>query len=193
MQVIESILADAAQIAVLRRDIHAHPELCFQEKRTSDLIAKQLTEWGIPIHRGMGTTGIVAILKNGSSDRAVGLRADIDALPITEHNQFAHKSTEPGKMHMRAATTAIPRCCSPPPSTWPSSAQLPDRHRLPDLPALSPKRRWRARGQNDQGRDLRQVPDGGGVRRPRLAGHESRPVRTTRPARRSPRATSSGS
>jgi len=99
MQVIESILADAAQIAALRRDIHAHPELCFQEKRTSDLIAEQLTAWGIPIHRGMGTTGIVAILKNGSSDRAIGLRADMDALPITEHNQFAHKSTEAGKMH----------------------------------------------------------------------------------------------
>ncbi len=99
MQVIESILADAAQIAALRRDIHAHPELCFQEKRTSDLIARQLAEWGIPIHRGLGGTGVVAILKNGTSERAVGLRADIDALPITEHNQFAHKSTEPGKMH----------------------------------------------------------------------------------------------
>ncbi|MEO7056069.1 MAG: M20 aminoacylase family protein [Caldimonas sp.] len=99
MQVIESILADAAQIAALRRDIHAHPELCFQEERTSDLIARQLTEWGVPIHRGLGKTGIVAIFKNGSSDRAVGLRADIDALPITEFNTFDHKSTTPGKMH----------------------------------------------------------------------------------------------
>ena len=71
MQVIESILADAAEIAALRRDLHAHPELCFQEQRTSDLIAKQLTDWGIPIHRGLGTTGVVAILKNGTSDRAV--------------------------------------------------------------------------------------------------------------------------
>jgi amidohydrolase len=99
MQVIESILADAAQISALRRDIHAHPELCFQEERTSDLIAKQLTEWGVPIHRGMGKTGIVAIFKNGTSDRAVGLRADMDALPITEFNTFDHKSTTPGKMH----------------------------------------------------------------------------------------------
>ena len=99
MQVIESILADAAQISALRRDIHAHPELCFQEGRTSDLIAKQLTEWGVPIHRGMGKTGIVAIFKNGTSDRAVGLRADMDALPITEFNTFEHKSTTPGKMH----------------------------------------------------------------------------------------------
>ena len=99
MQVIESILADAAQIAAVRRDLHAHPELCFEERRTADVIAKQLTDWGVPIHRGMGTTGIVAIFKNGSSDRAVGLRADIDALPITEFNTFEHKSTVPGKMH----------------------------------------------------------------------------------------------
>ncbi len=99
MQVIESILADAAQISALRRDIHAHPELCFQEERTSDLIARQLTEWGVPIHRGLGKTGIVAIFKNGTSDRAVGLRADMDALPITEFNTFEHKSTTPGKMH----------------------------------------------------------------------------------------------
>ena len=74
MQLIESILADAASIATLRRDIHAHPELCFEEQRTSDLIAKALTEWGIPVHRGLGTTGVVGIIKNGSSDRAVGLR-----------------------------------------------------------------------------------------------------------------------
>ena len=99
MQLIESILADAAGIAALRRDIHAHPELCFQEARTSDLIAKALTDWGIPVHRGLGKTGVVGIVKNGSSSRAVGLRADIDALPITEHNRFAHASTHPGKMH----------------------------------------------------------------------------------------------
>ena len=99
MQLIESILADAASIATLRRDIHAHPELCFEEQRTSDLIAKALTEWGIPVHRGLGTTGVVGIVKNGASDRAVGLRADIDALPMTERNRFAHASTYPGKMH----------------------------------------------------------------------------------------------
>jgi len=99
MKLIESILADAASIAAVRRDIHAHPELCFEEIRTADVIARQLTEWGIPIHRGLGKTGVVAILKNGTSARAVGLRADIDALPMTEHNQFAHASRHPGKMH----------------------------------------------------------------------------------------------
>jgi amidohydrolase len=99
MFAIDSILADAASIATLRRDIHAHPELCFEEKRTSDLIAKALTDWGIPIHRGMGTTGVVGIVKSGTSSRAVGLRADIDALPMTEHNQFPHASKHAGKMH----------------------------------------------------------------------------------------------
>ena len=99
MQLIESILADAASITALRRDIHAHPELCFQEQRTSDLIAQALTDWGIPVHRGMGKTGVVGIIKNGTSGRALGLRADIDALPVTERNQFAHASKHPGKMH----------------------------------------------------------------------------------------------
>jgi hippurate hydrolase len=99
MQLIEPILADVAAIQAIRRDIHAHPELCFQEERTADVIAKALTDWGIPIHRGLGKTGVVGIVKNGSSDRAVGLRADIDALPMTEHNSFAHASQHPGKMH----------------------------------------------------------------------------------------------
>ena len=120
MQVIESILADAAQIAALRRDIHAHPELCFQEKRTADLIAKQLTEWGIPIHRGMGTTGVVGIVKNGTSERAVGLRADMDALPMTELNT-SRTPADPARC-TPAATTATPRCCWRRPSTWPSTA-----------------------------------------------------------------------
>jgi len=99
MNLIESILADAASVTALRRDIHAHPELCFEEVRTADLIAKALTDWGIPVHRGLGKTGVVGIVKNGSSDRAVGLRADIDALPMTEHNHFAHRSQHTGKMH----------------------------------------------------------------------------------------------
>ncbi|MEY3271755.1 MAG: amidohydrolase [Pseudomonadota bacterium] len=99
MNLLEPILADAAEIARIRRDIHAHPELCFQEERTADVIAKALTDWGIPIHRGLGKTGVVGIVKAGTSPRAVGLRADIDALPMTEHNRFAHASRHPGKMH----------------------------------------------------------------------------------------------
>ncbi|OYY63026.1 MAG: amidohydrolase [Burkholderiales bacterium 28-67-8] len=99
MPIIDSIAAQAAAMTALRRDLHAHPELCFEEQRTSDLIADQLTDWGIPIYRGLGKTGVVAILKNGSSTRAVGLRADIDALPMSERNTFAHASRHPGKMH----------------------------------------------------------------------------------------------
>ena len=62
MKLIDTILTDAASIAAIRKDIHAHPELCFQEVRTADVVAQQLTDWGIPIHRGMGTTGVVGIV-----------------------------------------------------------------------------------------------------------------------------------
>ncbi|MBT2321942.1 amidohydrolase [Variovorax paradoxus] len=99
MKLIDSLVTQAAGIAAVRRDLHAHPELCFQEVRTADVVAAKLTEWGIPIHRGLGTTGVVAIVKNGSSPRAVGLRADMDALPVTELNTFAHASQHAGKMH----------------------------------------------------------------------------------------------
>jgi amidohydrolase len=99
MTLIEPILAGVAGIQTLRRDIHAHPELGFQEERTSDLIAETLSGWGIPVHRGLGRTGVVGIVKNGSSSRAVGLRADIDALPVTEHNTFTHASVHRGRMH----------------------------------------------------------------------------------------------
>src|SRR3984885_14130589 len=99
MKVIDSIRAEAATMQALRRDIHAHPELCFQERRTSELIAGALSSWGIPVHRGLGKTGVVGIVKGGDGARAVGLRADIDALPVTEHNTFAHASVNPGRMH----------------------------------------------------------------------------------------------
>ncbi|MBP3979653.1 MAG: amidohydrolase [Gammaproteobacteria bacterium] len=102
MNVIDSIVTQSASIAAVRRDIHAHPELCFEEVRTADLVAQKLTEWGIPIHRGLGKTGVVGIVKGrdgGASGRAIGLRADMDALPIQEFNTFAHASQHHGKMH----------------------------------------------------------------------------------------------
>ncbi len=99
MKIIDSIASQAADMAVIRRDIHAHPELCFQEVRTADIVAKKLTEWGIPIHRGLGGTGVVGIVKQGTSDRAIGLRADMDALPMQEFNTFSHASQSSGKMH----------------------------------------------------------------------------------------------
>jgi amidohydrolase len=99
MKLIDSLVEQAPGIAALRREIHSHPELCFEEVRTADLVARKLTEWGIPIHRGLGTTGVVGIVKNGTSSRAVGLRADMDALPVTELNTFPHASKIVGKMH----------------------------------------------------------------------------------------------
>ena len=99
MNIIDSIVGHAAEIQAVRRDIHAHPELCFEEQRTADVIAAKLAEWGIPVHRGLGGTGVVGIVRNGTSSRAVGLRADIDALPMTEHNTFAHASRHVGRMH----------------------------------------------------------------------------------------------
>ena len=99
MHLIPDIVQQRSSLEALRRDLHAHPELCFNEFRTADLVAAKLTEWGIPIHRGLGTTGVVGIVKAGTSTRAIGLRADMDALPMQEANTFAHASTQPGKMH----------------------------------------------------------------------------------------------
>ena len=99
MNLIEDIVANAPALSDIRRDIHAHPELSFKETRTADLVADLLTQWGIPVHRGLGKTGVVGILKNGDSPRTVGLRADMDALPMTEANEFAHASRHPGVMH----------------------------------------------------------------------------------------------
>ncbi|MGB4584619.1 MAG: M20 aminoacylase family protein [Rhodoferax sp.] len=99
MHLIPEIAQQRSSLEALRRDLHAHPELCFNEFRTADRVAAKLTEWGIPIHRGLGRTGVVGIVKNGTSRRAIGLRADMDALPMQEANTFAHASTHPGKMH----------------------------------------------------------------------------------------------
>ncbi len=91
---------DLRALRALRQDLHAHPELGYQEQRTSELIAATLTGLGIPVHRGLGKTGVVGVLKgSANSARAVGLRADMDALPITERNTFAHASVHQGRMH----------------------------------------------------------------------------------------------
>lgn len=98
-KVLPEVAAELDHLIALRRDIHAHPELCYEEKRTSDLVAQKLEEWGIEVVRGLGGTGLVGILRSGSSPRAIGLRADMDALPMQEDNTFAHASQHPGKMH----------------------------------------------------------------------------------------------
>jgi len=82
-----------------RRDIHAHPELGFEENRTAGLVADRLRAFGCEVHTGIGKTGVVGVLRAGSGKAAVGLRADMDALPIQEANSFAHRSKRDGKMH----------------------------------------------------------------------------------------------
>ncbi len=99
MKLVDPIIAFQSEIQQIRRDLHAHPELCYEEQRTSDLIADKLTQWGIPVIRGLGVTGVVGIIKNGTSERSIGLRADMDALPMQEINTFDHASRHPGKMH----------------------------------------------------------------------------------------------
>ena len=102
MKLIDTLVAQLPEMAQLRRDIHAHPELAFEELRTAELVAARLTEWGIPVHRGLGRTGLVGLVHGrdgGACGRAIGLRADMDALPMTELNRFEHASRHPGRMH----------------------------------------------------------------------------------------------
>jgi amidohydrolase len=87
------------EMTAWRRDIHAHPELGFEERRTADLVAEKLAAFGIEVHRGIGKTGVVGVLRVGNSHRSIGLRADMDALPILETNAFEHRSRHDGRMH----------------------------------------------------------------------------------------------
>ncbi|MGY4662476.1 M20 aminoacylase family protein [Pseudomonas chlororaphis] len=89
----------ASDLRAVRQDIHAHPELGFEENRTAALVARSLEEWGYQVHSGIGKTGVVAVLRNGSSPRRLGLRADMDALPIIENSGVAYSSRHSGCMH----------------------------------------------------------------------------------------------
>ncbi len=99
MNLIDRIVQFQSDIARIRRDIHAHPELKFEEMRTAEIVANKLTEWGYAVDRGLGKTGVVGTLRVGSGTKSVGLRADMDALPLQEHNRFAHRSQNDGRMH----------------------------------------------------------------------------------------------
>jgi hippurate hydrolase len=99
MPPIDRIAAFHDDLTSIRRDIHAHPELGFEERRTSDLVAERLEGFGIEVHRNIGKTGIVGRLRFGNSPRTIGLRADMDCLPILEANSFAHRSQNDGRMH----------------------------------------------------------------------------------------------
>ena len=98
MPIINRIADYHDEMTAWRHDIHAHPELAFEEQRTSDIVARELESFGIEIHRGLAKTGVVGVLKNGDGP-SIGLRADMDALPILEANSFDYKSTNDGKMH----------------------------------------------------------------------------------------------
>src|SRR5215216_7189874 len=99
MEITDRVRAYHDDLTAWRRDVHAHPELGFEERRTSDLVAGKLAEFGIEVHRGIGKTGLVGRLRVGNSPRTIGLRADMDCLPILESNTFAHRSQHQGRMH----------------------------------------------------------------------------------------------
>jgi hippurate hydrolase len=99
MSLLQAMRQRAAPFVALRHDLHRHPELGLQEFRTSALLAEQLESWGYQVTRGLATTGLVAQLVRGSGNKRLGLRADMDALPIQEVNGFAHRSIHDGLMH----------------------------------------------------------------------------------------------
>ena len=97
---LHNVLSELApRVAALRRDLHAHPELAFDEHRTAGLVAEYLRRLGIDVFTGLAKTGVVGRIKAGSSGRAIGLRADMDALPLPELNAFPHRSRHEGRMH----------------------------------------------------------------------------------------------
>ena len=96
--IIDHIAPYVPELTAIRRDIHAHPEIGMEEYRTSELVAKQLEAWGVEVHRGVGKTGVVGVLRNGAGP-AIGLRADMDALPIHEQTNLEYSSRNPGVMH----------------------------------------------------------------------------------------------
>ena len=98
--VLDALKPSEDEMVAIRRDIHKHPETAFEEVRTADIVAAKLTEWGIPIHRGLATTGVVGTLKGARpGQKTIGLRADMDALHLQEKNDFDHRSVIDGKMH----------------------------------------------------------------------------------------------
>ena len=99
MPILAEVLDYHDELTVIRRDIHAHPELAFAEQRTADLVAARLAEFGCEVYRGLAGTGVIGTIRNGNTPGAIGLRADMDALPIQELNDFSHRSTHDGRMH----------------------------------------------------------------------------------------------
>ncbi|WGS54684.1 M20 family metallopeptidase [Paraburkholderia sp. D15] len=99
MKVIPEIQAAFGELQSIRHSLHQHPELRYEENRTAELIAERLKHWGLQVHCGLGKTGVVGLLKKGNGHASIGLRADMDALPVDELNTFCHRSTRRGHMH----------------------------------------------------------------------------------------------
>src|SRR5436305_2071561 len=100
MPSIDRVDAFADELTAMRRDFHAHPEIGFEEVRTSGIVAEKLKAWGIEVHRGVGRTGVVGVLKGrGAGGRRIGLRADMDALPMDEETNLPYRSKRPGRFH----------------------------------------------------------------------------------------------
>ena len=99
MTTIDDARRHHAELTEIRQDIHAHPELGLEEHRTAEIVARKLEEWGIEVHRGVGVTGVVGVLRNGNGQDSIGLRADMDALPVLEINDVPYVSQNPGRMH----------------------------------------------------------------------------------------------
>jgi hippurate hydrolase len=99
METIQRLRPLHADMTAWRHELHAHPETAFEEVRTSAFVADRLASFGLDVHRGIGRTGVVGTLRVGTSPRAIGVRADMDALHIAEKNEFAHRSRHEGRMH----------------------------------------------------------------------------------------------
>src|SRR5438270_704065 len=113
---IERIEGYADELTAIRRDLHAHPEIGFEEVRTSGIVADKMKQWGIDVHRGIGGTGVVGVLKGkGTGGKRIGLRADMDALPMEENTNLRWRSGR--RCKQLSAATSIPfkrRCCRSP-------------------------------------------------------------------------------
>ena len=146
---IDRIEGYADELTAIRRDLHAHPEIGFEEVRTSGIVADKLTQWGIEVHRGLGGTGVVGVLKGkGSGGKRIGLRADMDALPMEENTNLPWRSTIPGRLHgcgHDGHTTMLLGA-----ARYLAETREFRRHRAFHLPAG--RRRPRRRARHDQGR-----------------------------------------
>ena len=147
MPTIDRIDGYAEELTAIRRDLHAHPEIGFEEVRTSGIVAEKLKGWGIEVHRGLGGTGVIGVLKGkGNGGKRIGLRADMDALPMEENTNLKWRSTIPGRFHG----------CGHDGHTTMLLAAAKYLHRALQLPACRGRPRRRAR--HDQGRPVREIP-----------------------------------